>query len=255
MPKITALIITLNEEARIAEAIASLSCADEVIVVDSGSSDRTREIAQVRGARVVEHAWEGYSKQKNFAASQAANDWILSVDADERLSIELANEIAAWKEQGKKHQGDGCAHPSPFSAYSMPRRVFYLGRWINHSGWYPDRKIRLYDRRTCRWEGDFVHEAMKVDGSVGRFNGDLLHFPYKDWKDHNERIERYTDLAAKAAHSNGARGNMLKLAAAPPAVFLKSFFLHAGFLDGWRGLAIAYMGARYVFKKEFRILR
>ena len=116
MRKITALIITLNEEARIAEAIASLSCADEVIVVDSGSSDRTREIAQVRGARVVEHAWEGYSKQKNFAASQAANDWILSVDADERLSIELANEIAAWKEPGEKHQGDGCAHPSPFSA-------------------------------------------------------------------------------------------------------------------------------------------
>jgi glycosyltransferase involved in cell wall biosynthesis len=248
--KITALIITLNEEGRIAEAIASLSCCDEVIVVDSGSSDRTRQIAEARGTRVIDHTWEGYSKQKNFAATQANNDWILSMDADERLSMELANEIAAWKDQG-----DGCAHSSPTAAYSMPRRAFYLGRWINHSGWYPDRKVRLYNRRYCRWEGDFVHEAMKVEGPIGRFDGDLLHFPYRDWKDHNERIERYTDLAAKAAHSNGARGNILKLAIAPPAAFLKSFLLHAGFLDGWRGLAIAYMGARYVFKKEFRILR
>jgi glycosyltransferase involved in cell wall biosynthesis len=246
--KITALIITFNEEARIAEAIAGLSCCDEVIVVDSGSSDRTRRIAQGRGARVIDHAWEGYSKQKNFAATQATNDWILSIDADERLSIELANEITAWK-------GDRCTHPSPAAAYSMPRRVFYLGRWINHSGWYPDRKIRLYNRRHCRWEGDFVHEAMKVDGTIGRFNRDLLHFPYRDWKDHNERIERYTDLAARAAHAGGTRGNLVKLAIAPPAAFLKSFVLHAGFLDGWRGLAIAYMGARYVFKKEFRILR
>jgi glycosyltransferase involved in cell wall biosynthesis len=248
--KITALIITVNEEARIAEAIAGLSCCDEVIVVDSGSSDRTRQIAEARGARVIEHTWEGYSKQKNFAAAQATNDWILSIDADERLSIELANEIVAWK-----HLGDAPANPSPCFASSMPRRVFYLGRWINHSGWYPDRKVRLYDRRHCRWEGDFVHEAMKVDGSVGRFNGDLLHFPYRDWKDHNERIDRYTDLAAKAAHAGGARGSVVKLAIAPPAAFLKSFVLHAGFLDGWRGLAIAYMGARYVFRREFRILR
>ena len=250
MRKITGLIITLNEEARIAEAIASLSCCDELIVVDSCSSDRTREIAGSVGARVIERAWEGYSGQKNFAAGQASHDWVLSVDADERLSIELANEIAAWK-----NQRDGCAHPSPICAYSMPRRVFYLGRWIKHSGWYPDRKIRLYNRRYCRWEGNFVHEAMKADGPIGRFNADLLHFPYKDWKDHNERIERYTDLAAKAAHSSGIRGNVLRLAIAPPAAFLKSFVLKAGFLDGWRGLAIAYMGARYVFGKEFRILR
>ena len=137
----------------------------------------------------------------------------------------------------------------------MPRRVFYLGRWINHSGWYPDRKIRLYDRRHCKWEGGFVHEWVKVDGSIGRLRGDLLHFPYRDWKDHAARIERYTDLAAKAARSGGRRGNVLKLVLAPPIAFIKGFFLQAGFLDGWRGLAIAYMGARYVFRKEFRILR
>jgi glycosyltransferase involved in cell wall biosynthesis len=243
--KITALIITLNEETHIAEAIASLSCVDEVIVVDSGSSDRTREIAKSHGVRVVENPWEGYSKQKNLGATLAENDWILSIDADERVSIELANEILAWKQSLQSSE----------SAYSMPRRVFYLGRWINHSGWYPDRKVRLYDRRCCRWEGDFVHETMKVDGTTGRFEGDLLHFPYNGWNDHRERIERYTDLASKASRSSGRHGNVVKLVLAPPLAFLKSFVLYAGFLDGWRGLAIAYMGARYVFMREFRILR
>jgi len=244
MPGITATIITFNEEARIGEAIASLSCCDEVIVVDSESTDRTREVAAARGARVIGQVWQGYSKQKNFAARQAGHDWILSIDADERLSIELADEIARWKTD---------RHPA--SAFSMPRRVFYLGRWISHSGWYPDRKIRLYDRRRCQWEGDFVHEWVKVDGSAGKFQGDLLHFPYRDWKDHAARIERYTELAARAALAAGRRGNIVKLALAPPLTFFKTFFLHAGFLDGWRGLAISYMGARYVFRREFRILR
>ena len=243
MPAVTATIITLNEEDRIAETIGSLSCCDEVLVVDSGSTDRTREIARSRGARVIEHPWQGYSKQKNFAARQARNDWILSIDADERLSIELADELVSWKSRSDKQ-----------AAFSMPRRVFYLGRWIKHSGWYPDRKIRLYNRRFCQWDGDFVHESLKVNEPVGAFKGDILHFPYRDWNDHLNRIARYTDLAARAARSSGRRGNIGKLVLAPPLAFIKSFFLQAGFLDGWRGLAIAYMGARYVFQKEFRIL-
>jgi glycosyltransferase involved in cell wall biosynthesis len=250
MPGITATIITFNEEARIAEAIASLSCCDEVIVVDSGSSDRTRDIARARGARVIEHTWQGYSKQKNFAAEHAAHDWILSIDADERLSIELANEIMQWKAASEADRIRQADH-----AWSMPRRAFYLGRWIRHSGWYPDRKIRLYDRRHCRWEGDFVHEWVKAEGTIGAFRGDLLHFPYRNWNDHVRRIDRYTSLAAQAARSNGLRGNVLKLVAGPPITFLKAFVLRGGFLDGWRGLAIAYMGARYVFQREFRILR
>jgi Glycosyl transferase family 2 len=246
MRKISATIITLNEREHIGEAIASLACCDEIVVVDSGSSDGTQDIARACGARVVERAWDGYSKQKNFAAGQAQNDWILSVDADERVSMELAEDIAEWRQTS----GEPAA-----AAYSMARRVFYLGKWINHSGWYPDRKIRLYDRRRSRWAGDFVHERLVADGPVDSLNGDLLHFPYRDWKDHEDRIERYTELAARAASSDGRRGNVLKLALAPPLTFLKSFVLHAGFLDGWRGLAIAYMGARYVFKREFRILR
>ncbi len=243
MPGITATIITFNEEARIGETIASLSCCDEVLVLDAGSTDRTREIAGARGARVIEHPWEGYSKQKNFAALRSPNDWILSIDADERLTIELADEIVRWKRGS--HRAAAC---------SVPRRAFYMGRWIHHSGWYPDRKIRLYDRRRCRWEGDFVHEQMKVDGPVAEFGGDLLHFPYRDWSDHAARIERYTELAARAAISSGGRSNVVKLLLAPPLTFLKGLLLHAGFLDGWRGLAIAYMAARYVFKREFRIV-
>ena len=248
MPGITVTIITLNEERHIAEAIASLSCCDEVIVVDSGSTDRTRDIAHALGARVLQHEWNGYSRQKNFAAEQASNDWILSLDADERVTIELVDEIARWK------YSSGAAAPAAV-AWSMPRRVFYLGRWIKHSGWYPDRKIRLYDRRYCRWEGDFVHEYVRVGGRVERFAGDLLHFPYQDWDDHNRRIDRYTKLAAEAARSRGLRGNVVKLLFGPPFAFVKAYILRAGFLDGWRGLAIAYMGALYVFKREFRILR
>ncbi|MBI4474720.1 MAG: glycosyltransferase family 2 protein [Acidobacteria bacterium] len=258
---ITATIITFNEQDRIAGAIRSLSCCDEIVVVDSGSTDRTREIAAECGARVIEHAWEGYSRQKNFAAAQAKNDWILSIDADERVSVELAGEIASLTRSlalaCRLNLGTEEIPPSPNStgAWSMPRRAFYLGRWINHSGWYPDRKIRLYDRRHARWAGDFVHEALEVDGRVGNFTGDILHFPYRSWQDHIARIDRYTRLASEAAKKNGRGGNVLKLLLAPPLTFIKVFFLQAGFLDGWRGLAIAYMAARYVFLREFRILR
>ena len=244
MPHITATIITLNEEGRIAEAIASLPCCDEVLVVDSGSSDRTCDIAARMGARVLVHPWQGYSRQKNFAAEQAANDWILSIDADERISAELAAEIAQWKRNEPQTAG-----------MSMPRCAFYLGKWIRHSGWYPDRKVRLYHRNSARWKGDSVHEAMAVDGKVGRFGNDLLHFPYRSFADHSQRIDRYTRLAARSAKDSRRGGNPLKLLGGPPLTFLKSLFLQAGFLDGWRGLVIAYMAARYVFLREFRILR
>lgn len=244
MLRITATIITLNEEDRISEAIASLACCDEVIVVDSGSTDRTCDLARQRGARVLHHPWEGYSKQKNFAASQAGHDWILSMDADERVSGQLSAEVIRWKSGEPSEAG-----------MSMPRLVFYLGRWIRHSGWYPDRKLRLYDRRRAQWQGDHVHESLKLDGKCGTFQGDLLHYPYRDREDHRRRIDRYTALAAAASRQNGRRGNPIKLVFAPPLVFLKILIAQGGFLDGWRGLVIAGMGARYVFLREFRILR
>jgi len=244
MQRITATIITYNEEDRIAKAIASLSCCDEIVVIDSGSTDRTCEIASICGARVLLRQWDGYSNQKNYAAKQATYDWILSIDADEQLSGELAAALTAWK----------ATAPSS-SAVSMARRASYLGAWINHSGWYPDRKIRLYHRDRALWKGDFVHESLQVAGAVQTLPGDLLHFPYRSWTDHAHRVDRYTKLAADAARSNGRRFNPLKLVIGPVLFFFKTLFFQAGLLDGWRGVAIAYMGARYVFLREFRILR
>ena len=245
MNRLSVCLITLNEERNLPRALCSVQgIANEIVVVDCGSSDRTQEIAREHGARVIARAWTNFAEQKNSAAAAATHDWILSMDADEEVSPELRESLLAWKQQ-----------ESQIAVYEIARCAWYLGAWIKHSGWYPDRKIRLYDRRLCRWEGEFVHEWLKVDGAVSAFKGDLLHFPYRDWNDHAARIARYSELAARAARSSGRRGNIGRLLLAPPLVFLKAFLLRAGFLDGWRGLAIAYMGARYVFQKEFRILR
>ncbi len=244
---ISAIIITRNEADRIGETVRSLSAfCDEVLVVDSESTDGTVEVARQAGARVLVRPWTGYSDQKNHAATEAANDWVISIDADERPGLALANEIAAWK---MREPDDGRV------AWSMPRLVYYMGRWIRHSGWYPDRKVRLYDRRRAEWEGDYVHESLRVDGAVGRFSGDLLHFPYRSVQDHHRRIDRYTALAAEDARSRGRRFNPLMLILGPPAYFLKTYLLKGGLLDRSAGLRIAYMGARYVFIREFRILR
>ena len=224
MVALTGVIITRNEERHIAAAIASLACCDEILVVDSESTDRTREIAEKCGARVLLHPWEGYAAQKNFAAAAAAHHWILSLDADERVSAELAAELYDWKR----------STPSA-TAGSMPRRVFYLGAWIRHSGWYPDRKIRLYRRDQARWEGDFVHERLVTTGTIHQFSGDILHFPYPSWNDHMQRIERYTHLAAKAAKENRRRGNPVRLLLGPPLEFLRTLVFRGGILDGWRG--------------------
>src|SRR5947207_1767832 len=164
--KITATVITLNEEHNIAEAHESLSWADEIIVVDSESTDRTVEIAHRFTDRVFIRPWPGYSAQKNFAADEAANDWIFSLDADERVSPELECSI-------QDLEGKDSLEPA---AFEMPRLTFYLGRWIKHSGWSPDYKVRLYDRRRAAWEGDYVHETLKANGKVERIDGDILHY-------------------------------------------------------------------------------
>src|SRR3954468_1177103 len=184
--KISATIITFNEERNIARVIESLRCCDEILVLDSGSNDRTGEIAAKLGARVVEASWHGYAAQKNIAAELAAHDWILSLDADESLSEALEAEIWQIKKAGPK-----------FDGYTMPRLAQYLGRWILHSGWYPDRKVRLYDRRKARWVGEFVHESVQVDGRIGHLQSDLLHFTCNSLSEHLKTMDRYTTLAAE----------------------------------------------------------
>jgi glycosyltransferase involved in cell wall biosynthesis len=236
--KISAAIITYNEERNLPRAIESLRCVDEILIVDSGSNDRTVEIAEKLGARVIESAWAGYANQKNFAAEKASHDWILSIDADESLSEALEAEIWHFKKNG-----------SQYDAYTMPRMAQYLGRWIRHSGWYPDRKIRLFDRRKARWVGDYVHESVQVDGRIGHFEANLLHFTCNSLSEHLKTMDRYTTLAAEQLLEKGETVSWARLVLEPPWTFFQTYFLKLGFLDGVEGLAIANMAALYNFIK------
>lgn len=236
--QISATIVTLNEERNIARAIESLRCADEIVVVDSGSTDRTREIAARLGARVIGEPWRGYAAQKNFAAACASFDWILSIDADESLSEELEGEISELKTRTPDCAG-----------YSMPRLAQYLGRWILHGGWYPDRKIRLYDRTHAEWAGDYVHESVRVEGRVGRLEGKLLHFTCDSLSAHLRTLDRYTTLAARELIDRGVEVPIRRLAVDPAWTFIRTWVIRRGFLDGAQGLAIAWMAALYTFLK------
>ncbi len=236
--KISATIITLNEERNIARAIESLQCADEILVVDAGSTDRTVDIASKLGARVLENPWSGYAAQKNFASGNASHDWILSIDADESLSETLHAEILHIKKFGPQ-----------FDAYTMPRLAQYLGRWIQHSGWYPDRKVRLFDRRKARWKGDYVHESVKVIGSTGHLDANLLHFTCDSLSEHLRTMDRYTTLAAEQLIDQKAQIGFAKLVLDPLWTFFNTYFLKQGFRDGVEGLCIAYMAAFYNFLK------
>jgi glycosyltransferase involved in cell wall biosynthesis len=240
--KISATIITYNEERNIARAIESLRCCDEILVVDSGSSDRTCEIAATLGAKLVESVWLGYAGQKNFAADQAANDWILSIDADEVLSEALEAEIWRLKKNGPM-----------FDGYAMPRLAQYLGRWIFHSGWYPDRKVRLFDRRKARWVGRYVHESVTVNGSVGHLEANLLHFTCSSLSEHLKTMDRYTTLAAEQIIADNQPVGWWQLLGDPAWTFIRTYFLKRGFLDGMEGLAIAHMAALYNFLKFAKV--
>ena len=236
--KITATIITLNEERNIARAIESLRCCDEILIVDSGSVDRTAELAANLGARVIEANWRGYAGQKNWAAEQATHDWVLSLDADEALSEALEAEIWNLKKTGPRYDG-----------YTMPRLARYLGRWILHCGWYPDRKLRLYDRRKARWVGSFVHESVQVKGHVGHLESNILHFTCESLSEHLKTMDRYTTLAAQELAAGRVKVPLSRMIFSPAWTFVKSYVIDRGFLDGPEGLTISYMAAFYTFLK------
>jgi glycosyltransferase involved in cell wall biosynthesis len=238
MPSVSATLITHNESANIARAIRSLACADEIVVVDADSTDDTRQIAAALGARVIAHRWEGFAAQKNFATSQAKHDWILSLDADEELDANARAAILAWKQSTPSAAG-----------YQFARRAQYLGRWILHSGWYPDYKLRLFDRRRGKWMGAYVHESVVVEGAVETMPGEILHYTCNSLAEHRQRIEFYTDLAAKEMLERGERGGFLRRTFGPPWIFLNSYVLRMGMLDGIPGYRIAKMAAWYVQRK------
>jgi glycosyltransferase involved in cell wall biosynthesis len=239
--RISAAIITYNEERNIARVIESLRCCDEILVLDSGSNDRTVEIATKLGARVVEASWHGYAAQKNIAAQLTANDWVLALDADESLSEALEAEIWQIKKSGPQ-----------FDGYTMPRLAQYLGRWILHGGWYPDRKVRLFDRRKAKWVGEYVHESVHVEGKVGHLESNILHFTCSSLSEHLKSMDRYTTLAAEGLVARGAKITLGKILFDPPWTFFRSYVLQRGFFDGLEGLAIAYMAAFYNFVKYIK---
>ena len=241
--KISATIITFNEEDNIAAALESLAWADEIIVVDSESTDRTVEIARQFTNQVYVRPWPGYSAQKNFAAQRASFDWVFSLDADERVSEDLSSELQSLM------RGEEPA----VAAFEMPRLTFYLGRWIRHSGWYPDHKVRLYNRKAASFEGEFVHESVKVNGRTERLSGDIHHYTVRDASDHHRRIDRYTTLAARELYQKGRRTTHLSLLVSPAAAFLRSYVFKLGFLDGAQGVAIARFAAHYVFLKNLKL--
>jgi len=235
VPKLTVTVITHNESANIAAALESVRWADEIVVVDSESTDDTAAIAMRFTDRVVVRPWPGYVAQKNFAADQASHDWILSLDADERVSPPLAAEIRALLNGTPSQAG-----------FRIPRVSFHFGRWIRSTDWYPDYQLRLYDRRRARWTGRYVHESVRADGPVGRLAGELQHYPYRDVSHHLQTMDRYTTLAARQMFEDGRRAGWIDILVLPRLAFVRNYVLRGGFRDGMPGLVISAMNAYYV---------
>ena len=238
VPKVSVTIITLNEAEHVAAAIESARWADEILVVDSGSTDGTVDLARATGATVLCRDWTGYVDQKNFAAERAAHDWIFALDADERVTPALAAEIRTL-----------VATEPPLGGYRLPRVTYHLGRWVRTTDFYPDFQTRLYDRRAARWRGKYVHESVAVDGAVGRLQHELEHYSFRNLRDQLDRINHYTTLAARQMHESGRRTGPLDLVVHPPAAFLRNYVLRRGILDGTAGLTISLMNAYSVFLK------
>lgn len=240
--KISAAIICKNEEKHIENALRSVAWADEVIVVDSGSTDATLEIAERLGARILMRDWTGFAAQKQFAVDNAAYDWIFSLDSDEVVSDALVKEIETVK-----------TNTSPADGYRISRLSYYMGHPIKHSGWYPDEQLRLFDRRKGRWKQVIIHESVEMasESRVETLDSDILHYSVENVAHHHRMIgERYAPLAAEQMFARGRRTTPFKTKIAGPSAFLRSYILKAGFLDGFPGYCIAKFAAHHAFLKH-----
>jgi len=243
-PRISACVITLNEADRIGDCLASLAFCDDAVVVDSGSTDGTRDIAAAHGARVIEHPFEGFRAQKAFAVSQARHDWVLCLDADERVTPALRASIEAARDAGF----------ADAAGYRFARATEYFGEFLRHGNAYPDRVLRLFDRRRGGWRaGREIHEHAVVDGRVVTLAGDLEHVAYRSLDDQLARYRRYAAMMAEHMHAAGRRAHLHNLVLNPFWRFLRGYLLRAGFVDGWRGFLFACMEADYVREKFARL--
>jgi len=239
-------IIAMDEEDRLEDCLASVAFCDEVVLVDSHSKDRTRELARARGAQVIERDWPGHVAQKEFAIRAATHEWVLCVDADERVSDELRAEIEALRARGfPRHAG-----------WRFPRLPNYLGTWVRHGTWYPDLQLRLFDRRRARWGGHDPHDRVELEpgATSGVLHGDLLHYPYRSFADHLATIDQYTSLMARGMLARGRKVGLSELFLRPWVRFARFFFLKRGFLLGWKGLVLALLAAHYVRLKYMKLL-
>lgn len=235
MNKISFCVITLNGEKHLARALQSMQdAADEIIVVDCGSMDRTLEIAHEFGAKVLFREWTNFSEQRNFAISHATCEWVFTLDSDEALSEELRTSLVQWKQREATEK-----------VYEMPRLTFYMGGWVRHSGWYPNLQRRLFRKDSAKYSG-IVHETLEFEGKPGQLTGDLLHYTIESFAEHEAKAEKYSTLAAQKMFNEGKRSWRAAVWFATPWAFLKSFVIRAGFLDGHRGALIAQMAARSV---------
>lgn len=244
MIKLSVVIITFNEEENIGRCLESAAgVADEIVVVDSFSTDRTKGISESHGAKFIPHEFKDYVDQKNFANAQATFDHILSLDADEVLSEQLKESIKRTKEH---FATDG---------YTMNRLTNYAGTWVKHCGWYPDRKLRLFDRRQGKWEGLIIHESFRpIEGAtIGHLAGDLLHYSFNSVDEHKRQSERFTTLGAQADFQRGKAAPLYKLWLAPGIKFLHSYVLRLGVLDGKTGFTICRLSALASYHKYMKL--
>jgi len=241
MEKLSVTIITYNEEGNIRDALESVKWADEIVVVDCGSDDSTVRICREYTDRVFYNPWPGHVQQKNFAIDKTTNRWVFSIDADERVTKELAAEI-----RDVLNRNERCA-------YAVARHVFYLGRWINHSGWYPDYKVRLFPKDEGRWGGTNPHDKVIPRCEVRRLRGDLLHYTYRDISHHVNTMNSFTDISAVERSKMGDKSTIFKMLARPVVAFVKKLVLKQGFRDGVPGLVIAVSSAYYVFLKYAKL--
>ena len=242
MARLSVAIVALDEEERIRACLESVGWADEIVVVDSGSSDKTVAIAREFTDRVLFHAWEGYGAQKNVALRQCRGEWLLALDADERVPEALRAEILATM----------AADPA-VDGYRIPRRNFFQGAWVRHGGWYPDYQLRLFRRGRGAFTERAVHESVRVEGPVGRLRTPLDHDSYRGIADFVARANRYSELAARELAAAGRGGGLTDLLGRPLARFVSMYLLRRGFLDGRRGLVLALLYAHYVFLRAAKV--
>jgi glycosyltransferase involved in cell wall biosynthesis len=242
-PRISATIITFNEEHNIRTCLESVRWVDEIVVVDSFSTDNTAAICREYSARVIQRDWPGHVAQKQFALEQAGGEWVISLDADEWLSPEAIEEIRRTVIMG---------HPAA-DGYVLPRQSYYLGRWIRHGGWYPDRKLRLVRRGCARWGGEDPHDKLLLSGTAGELKGKILHRVYADIAQQLRTVDSFSTISARQWFRRGRRFSLLAMLVRPPIRFLETYAWKGGFLDGMPGFIIAVISSYYVFLKYAKL--